>query len=63
MLPVYEKTNRLDGYVSIEVSPKLAHFTGETIEQAKRIFALLNKPNVMIKVPATEEGLDRKSVV
>ncbi len=57
MLPVYEKTNRLDGYVSIEVSPKLAHFTDKTIEQAKRIFALLNKPNVMIKVPATEEGL------
>ncbi|MCH8035464.1 MAG: bifunctional transaldolase/phosoglucose isomerase [Bacteroidetes bacterium] len=57
MLPVYEKTNRLDGYVSIEVSPKLAHLTDNTIEQAKRIFALLNKPNVMIKVPATEEGL------
>ena len=57
MLPVYEKTNRLDGYVSIEVSPKLAHLTDKTIEQAKRIFAQLNKPNVMIKVPATEEGL------
>jgi len=57
MLPVYEKTNRLDGYVSIEVSPKLAHLTDKTIEQAKRIFAFLKKPNVMIKVPATEEGL------
>jgi transaldolase/glucose-6-phosphate isomerase len=57
MLPVYEKTNRLDGYVSIEVSPKLAQYADKTIEQAKRIFALLNKPNVMIKVPATEEGL------
>jgi transaldolase/glucose-6-phosphate isomerase len=57
MLPVYKKTNRLDGYVSIEVSPKLAHLTDKTIEQAKRIFALLNKPNVMIKVPATEDGL------
>jgi len=43
--------------VSIEVSPKLAHLTDKTIEQAKRIFALLNKHNVMIKVPATIEGL------
>lgn len=57
MLPVYEKTNRLDGYVSIEVSPKLAHDTNGTIEEAKRLHKILNKKNVMIKVPATQEGL------
>lgn len=57
MLPVYEKTRGLDGYVSIEVSPKLAHDTNGTIEEAKRLFKLLNRKNVMIKVPATQEGL------
>lgn len=57
MLPVYEKTNSLDGYVSIEVSPKLAHDTKGTIEEAKRLHKILNKKNVMIKVPATQEGL------
>ncbi len=57
MLPVYEKTNSLDGYVSIEVSPKLAHDTKGTIEEAKRLHKILNKKNVMIKVPATQAGL------
>ncbi|GBD86497.1 transaldolase [bacterium BMS3Abin03] len=57
MLPVYQSTKTLDGYVSIEVSPKLAHDTEITIREAKRIFAVLNKPNVMIKVPGTKEGL------
>ncbi|MBI1938948.1 MAG: bifunctional transaldolase/phosoglucose isomerase [Ignavibacteriales bacterium] len=57
MLPVYQATDRLDGYVSIEVNPQLAHKTEATIQEAKRLFALLNKPNAMIKVPATEEGI------
>ncbi len=57
MLPVYQKTDGLDGFVSIEVNPQLAHNTGATIKEAKRLFSLLNKPNVMIKVPATEEGI------
>ena len=57
MLPVYQSTDGLDGYVSIEVNPNLAHHTNGTIEEAKRLHKLLNKKNVMIKVPATEEGL------
>ena len=57
MLSVYQKTKGMDGYVSIEVSPKLAHNTEGTIEEAKRINKLLNRKNVMIKVPASEKGL------
>ncbi len=55
--PVYEATNSLDGYVSLEVSPKLAHDTNGTIAEGLRLFKALNKPNVMIKVPATPAGL------
>ncbi|MGH7449942.1 MAG: bifunctional transaldolase/phosoglucose isomerase [bacterium] len=55
--PVYDATNGLDGYVSLEVSPKLAHDTTGTITEAQRLFKSLNKPNVMIKVPATPEGI------
>jgi transaldolase/glucose-6-phosphate isomerase len=55
--PVYEATNALDGYVSLEVSPKLAHDTNSTIAEAQRLFKTLSKPNVMIKVPATPEGI------
>jgi transaldolase len=57
LLPVYKSTNGYDGYVSIEVSPHLAHKTNETIEQAKRLFKTLNRPNIMIKIPGTLEGL------
>lgn len=57
MLPVYEQTNGLDGYVSIEVNPGLAHKTGRTISEARKLFRHLNRKNIMIKVPATEEGL------
>lgn len=57
MMPVYQKTNGLDGFVSIEVNPQLAHNTEATIQEAKRLYSILNKPNVMIKVPATEEGI------
>lgn len=55
--PVYERTNGLDGYVSLEVSPELARDTDTTLSEAKRLFATINRPNVMIKIPATPEGL------
>lgn len=54
---VYEKTNRRDGYVSIEVSPLLAGDTNGTIAEAKRLWKWVARPNVMIKVPATPEGI------
>jgi transaldolase len=57
MMPVYESTNRLDGYVSIEVDPELANNTEATIREAKRLFSRINKPNIMIKIPATKAGL------
>jgi transaldolase/glucose-6-phosphate isomerase len=55
--PVYERTNRVDGYVSLEVSPLLADDTASTVAEAKRLWAALDRPNVMIKIPATEAGL------
>jgi transaldolase len=55
--PVYEATGGRDGYVSYEVPPDLAHDADETIFQAARLFDLLSLPNVMIKIPATVEGL------
>ncbi len=55
--PTYELTTGVDGYVSLEVSPHLAHDTPGTIAEAKRLFAAVNRPNVMIKVPATREGI------
>ena len=56
-LPIYEKTNRSDGFVSIEVSPLLAYDTKNTIEAAKNIHAMVDRPNVFIKIPGTPEGL------
>jgi transaldolase len=55
--PVYESSNRLDGYVSIEVPPTIARDTQQTIEAAKRYYAAIGKENVMIKIPGTLEGL------
>jgi transaldolase/glucose-6-phosphate isomerase len=55
--PVYEQTNGADGYVSLEVSPNLADDTEGTIAEARRLFAALDRPNVMIKVPATPAGV------
>lgn len=55
--PLYKKTSGKDGFVSLEVNPHLAHNTSGTIEEGKRLWALLNRPNVLIKVPATTEGL------
>jgi transaldolase len=55
--PIYDRLNGADGLVSLEVSPGLAYDTRETIHEAKRLFKTLNRPNVMIKVPATEQGV------
>jgi len=55
--PIYNQTNSLDGYVSLEVSPSLANDTEGTVAAARRLFATLDRPNVMIKVPATSAGL------
>jgi transaldolase len=57
MRKVYDETDGLDGYISIEVNPLLANNTEETIRQAKHLFKSLNRPNIMIKIPGTEEGL------
>ncbi len=54
---VYSSSNGVDGYISIEVSPKLASDTLSTIAEGKRFFATIDRPNVMIKVPGTTEGL------
>lgn len=56
-LPLHEKSNGKHGFVSLEVSPHLAHDTEGTIEEADRFWHELDRPNVMIKVPATVEGL------
>jgi transaldolase/glucose-6-phosphate isomerase len=56
-LPLYEETSGGDGYVSLEVSPYLANDTTATIEQAKALWERVGKPNLMIKIPATPEGI------
>jgi len=55
--PVYDSTAGADGYVSLEVSPTLAHDTQGTVAEARRLFATLDRPNVMIKIPATAAGV------
>ncbi len=55
--PTYKRTDGRDGFVSLEVSPRLAHDTSSTIAEARQLFSLVNRPNAMIKVPATSEGL------
>jgi transaldolase len=55
--PVYDQTNGIDGYVSIEVPPALADNTASTITEARRYHAAIDKPNVMIKIPGTSKGL------
>jgi transaldolase/glucose-6-phosphate isomerase len=57
LAPIYQSTAGVDGYVSLEVSPTLAHQTAETITAARRLYAALDRPNVMIKVPATPAGI------
>jgi len=57
LLPVYESTDRADGFASLEVSPHKAHDSDATVAEAKRLWASLGRRNVMIKVPATAAGL------
>jgi transaldolase/glucose-6-phosphate isomerase len=54
---VYERTASRDGYVSLEVSPHLAHDTDGTVAEARRLWGEVGRPNLMIKVPATLEGM------
>jgi transaldolase/glucose-6-phosphate isomerase len=55
--PVYDRCKGGDGFCSLEVSPLLANNTADTASEAKRLFAALGRPNVMIKIPATPEGI------
>ncbi len=55
--PLYDASNKEDGYVSLEVNPYLAHDTTQTLSEAKRLWKWVNRPNLMVKIPATEEGL------
>jgi transaldolase/glucose-6-phosphate isomerase len=55
--PVYKESNLRDGYVSLEVSPYLARDTKGTLEEARRLWKAVDRPNVMIKVPGTAEGI------
>ena len=55
-MPVYERTNGGDGYVSIEVSPASANDAHATVAEAQRLWSMVDRPNVMIKVPGTAEG-------
>jgi transaldolase len=55
--PVHDRTNGVDGWVSLEVSPLLAHDTGRTIAAAKELSARAGRPNLFIKIPGTQEGL------
>ncbi len=55
--PTYDSTDGRDGFVSLEVSPKLAYDTEGTIKEARQLWSLVQRPNVMIKVPATKPGI------
>ncbi|MBN1218503.1 MAG: bifunctional transaldolase/phosoglucose isomerase [Anaerolineae bacterium] len=57
MQPVYQRTHGKDGYVSLEVAPDLAHDTPGTIAEAKRLYKAVGRPNLLIKIPATQAGL------
>jgi len=55
--PIYDRTNGVDGWVSLEVSPLLAHDTASTVAAAKSLHARAGRPNLFIKIPGTKEGL------
>ena len=57
LLSVYQRTGKRDGYVSIEVTPTKARDTAATIQEAQELWTLVGRPNTMIKIPATREGL------
>jgi transaldolase len=56
-MPVYERTQRKDGYVSLEVAPELAFDSEGTITRAKLLWEMVDRPNLLVKIPATKEGL------
>jgi transaldolase len=55
--PIFDETNGVDGWVSLEVSPLLAHYTASTLAAARDLFARAARPNLLIKIPGTNEGL------
>jgi len=57
LMPIYKSSDGVDGYVSLEVPPNLAHDTEGTLREARRYFQTLQRPNLMIKIPGTPEGL------
>ncbi len=57
LAPLYQQSNAGDGYISLEVSPELAHDTATTLSEARRLWQLVNRPNLMIKIPATQVSL------
>ena len=57
LMAVYVRTDRRDGYVSLEVSPELAHDTQASIDEGRRLWAAIDRPNAMIKIPATRAGI------
>ncbi|HXG41521.1 MAG TPA: transaldolase [Dehalococcoidia bacterium] len=58
LLPVYEATQGQDGYVSLEVSPELAHDAGGTVAAVRRLWQAVGRPNLMVKIPGTVQGLE-----
>jgi transaldolase len=56
--PIFERTNRMDGWVSLEVSPHLAYAPASTLAEARKLHAQTNRPNVFIKIPGTQAGLE-----
>ena len=57
LLPVYRETSGVDGFVSLEVSPRLARDTAGSIAEGAHLAKIVDKPNLMIKIPGTREGL------
>src|SRR3712207_2891874 len=57
LMPVFERTDRLDGYVALEVSPDIAYDTPKTVEEALRLHELVDRSNLLVKIPATLPGL------
>jgi len=57
LLPIYDRTNGQDGFVSIEVSPYLAHDTEATLAEVRRFWHTIDRPNLMVKIPSTPEGV------
>ncbi len=57
MRPVYDESGGIDGYVSLEVSPYLSRYTEGSVKEGKRLFEAIDRPNCLIKIPATKEGI------